>query len=82
MSVSFFVILGIIIWVVGALLPAILAKRKGYSFIIFILISWLISWVLAMIVALVLRDKTLTPEQIAASKAADAALAKEENAKA
>lgn len=41
----FFIILGAIIWIAIALWPATIAKRKGYSFILFFLISILFWWI-------------------------------------
>lgn len=78
---SFYLILGIVLWVIFAFWPAIAAKRKGYSFILFFLIALIISWLLALVIALVLKDKTQTPESRAADRAAEAELDKEENAR-
>lgn len=79
MGLTFFMILGVFLWIVGALWPSYMAKKKGYSFILFLLISWIISWLVALIIVLFLKDKNESPESRAASIAADAALAKEEN---
>lgn len=79
MGISFLLILGVFLWVIGALWPSYMAKKKGYSFILFLLISWLISWLVALIIVLFLKDKNETPESRAANAAADAVLAKEEN---
>jgi len=76
---SFYAVLGIVLWIVLAFWPAIMAKKKGYSFIMFFLLAVVISWLLALIVILFMKDKTQTPESIAADKAAEAALDKEEN---
>jgi ABC-type Mn2+/Zn2+ transport system permease subunit len=57
----FFIILGIILWVALAFWPATLAKRKGYSFILFLLLSWIVSWLIGLIVALLVPDKTILP---------------------
>lgn len=64
-------VLGIFIWVVLAFWPAMLARRKGYSFILFLLLSWLISWLLALIVVLFLKDKNVTAEDREADKAVE-----------
>lgn len=64
-------ILGIIIWVVLAFWPAILARKKGYSFILFLLIAWLISWLVALIIVLFLKDKNVTDADREADKAVD-----------
>lgn len=81
MAVSFYLILGIILWIIFAFWPAILARRKGYSFILFFLIALFISWLLALVIILVLKDKNQTPESLAADRAAEAELDKEENAR-
>ncbi len=74
-----FYILGLVLWILFAFWPAMLAKRKGYSFILFLVLSWFVSFVITLIVVLFLKDKTMTAADRAADKAADAALAKEEN---
>lgn len=74
-----YVMVGILLWIILALWPAFMAKRKGYSFILFFILAIFISWLLALIVALVLHDKNETPETRAADKAAERALAKEED---
>jgi ABC-type Mn2+/Zn2+ transport system permease subunit len=52
----FFIILGIILWVAIALWPAFIAKRKGYSFLLFFLISLLFWWI-TLFVTLFMKDK-------------------------
>jgi ABC-type Mn2+/Zn2+ transport system permease subunit len=79
MSTSFFIILGTVLWIAFAFWPAILAKRKGYSFIVFLVLSWFVSFFVTLFVVFLLKDKTVTSADRAADKAADAALAKEEN---
>ena len=76
---SFFLIMGIVLWVLLALWPAFMARRKGYSFVLFLIIALFLSWLLALIIVLVMKDKNKTAESIAADQAAEAALAKEEN---
>ena len=78
---SFYIIIGIVLWVALAFWPASVAKRKGYSFILFLLLSLFVSWLITLIVVLFLKDKNQTPESIAADKAAEAALEREENAR-
>ncbi len=73
-----FFILGVLLWVLLAFWPAMLAKRKGYSFILFLVLSWFVSFVITLIVVLFLKDKNMTASDRAADKAADAALEKEE----
>ena len=76
---TFFLIIGAVLWVLLALWPAFIARRKGYSFILFLIIALLISWLLALIIVFLLKDKNKTAESIAADQAAEAALEKEEN---
>ena len=76
-GVTFFVILGIVLWIVGAFWPAILARKKGYSFMLFFLISIIISWLLALIVVLILKHKNETEEDRLADAAAEKALESE-----
>jgi len=76
---SFYAILGIVLWVVLAFWPAVIAKRKGYSFALFLIVSLVISWLIGLIVALVLKDKNQTAASKANDKAVDAILEKEEN---
>jgi competence protein ComGC len=77
--VSFFLIMGLVLWALLALWPAFIARRKGYSFILFLIIALFISWLLALIIVFVLKDKNKTAETIAANQAAESALEKEEN---
>lgn len=71
----FFIILGIVAWVSFALWPAFIAKNKGYSFVLFLLIGIVFSFILALVVAALLKDKTLTPAE---AKRVEEALHKEE----
>jgi small-conductance mechanosensitive channel len=58
---SLYILLGIILWVIIALWPAMIAKRKGYSFIGFFALS-LFFWWITLFVALFMKDKsTPTP---------------------
>lgn len=75
----FFVILGTFLWIAIAFWPALIAKRKGYNFFLFLILSWLISFVIMLIIALLLRDKNETPEEREADAAAEAELEREEN---
>lgn len=74
---GFFVVLGIALWIFLAFWPAVMAKRKGYSFILFLLLAWVISWLLTLIVVLFLHDKNETAQQRADDKAVDEILDKE-----
>lgn len=76
---GFLLVLGIVAWVVLALWPANVAKKKGYSFILFLLLALVISWLLALIIAFLLKDKNVTAQDEADDAAAEAALAKEES---
>ena len=73
----FWGILGIIAWIVIAFLPARWANKKGYSFLLFLVLSWLVSFVLTLLIVALLRDKNETAESIADKKAVDAVLEKE-----
>lgn len=72
-------ILGVVLWVLVAFWPALVAKRKGHSFVLFFILS-LVFFFVALILAYVVKDRTLTPADIAAEKAAQKALEKEESA--
>ena len=61
-------LLGAILWVIFAFWPAIVARRKGHSFILFFILS-LFFFVLALIYAYAVNDNTETTEDIAAEKA-------------
>ena len=74
-----FYILGIILWVVFAFWPAITAKRKGYSFVLFFILRLFI-FVFALILAYAVKDKTLTPADIAADKEVEEIIDRQENA--
>lgn len=50
--------IGLVLWFVVAIWPAYLAKKKGYSFVLFLLASWVVSWVVTLVVVLLLQDKT------------------------
>jgi hypothetical protein len=45
------------LWLLPSWLVAAYARRKGYSFALFLLLGLIVSWVLALLVALVLRDR-------------------------
>jgi MFS superfamily sulfate permease-like transporter len=75
---GFFVVLGIALWVILAFWPAVMAKKKGYSFILFLLMAWLISWLFTLIIVLFLRDKNETEQSRADDRGVDAVLDKEE----
>jgi MFS superfamily sulfate permease-like transporter len=75
---GFFVVLGIALWVILAFWPAVMAKKKGYSFILFLLMAWLISWLFTLIIVLFLRDKNETEQSRADDRVVDAVLDKEE----
>lgn len=81
MGAAFIGVLGAVLWVFLAFWPATLAKRKGYSFILFFILSIIISWLITLIIVLFLKDKTLTAQDIADDKAAAAALERDENRK-
>jgi hypothetical protein len=59
---GFFIVLGLFLWLLVALWPATLAKKKGYSFIVFLLLSWIFSWLLILIITLFLPTKVKQSE--------------------
>ncbi len=71
-------LLGIILWVIFAFWPAIVAKRKGYSFLLFFIFS-IFLFIIALITAYIVKDKTQTAADKAADRAAENILDKEEN---
>lgn len=74
MGVIFFMILGLFLWITLAFIPAILAKKKGYNFWLFLVLSWFVSFVLTLIVVLVLENKNLTTQDKADDLAAERAI--------
>ncbi|HUA12945.1 MAG TPA: hypothetical protein VL989_00370 [Candidatus Sulfotelmatobacter sp.] len=78
---SFFIVLGVALWIALAFWPAVIARRKGYSFALFLILALLISWLISLIIALVLKDKNETAESRANEKIVEAKLEKEENQK-
>lgn len=73
----FWGILGLVAWIVVAFWPAWWAQKKGYNFLLFLILSWLVSFVLTLIIVAILKDKNETPESRAASKAVDEVMEKE-----
>lgn len=53
----FVLMLGIIVWVALALLPATIAKNKGHSFILWFLIS-IFFWWITLFVAIFMHDRS------------------------
>lgn len=56
-AASFVLVLGIVLWIFIALWPARVAYRKGYSFILFFLLS-LFFWWITIFVAYAIKDRT------------------------
>ena len=77
MSFIFFAILGIFLWVCLAFLPAWLAKKKGYNFWLFLILSWFISFIITLIIVLFLHDKNQTAQDRADERAAERAIERE-----
>lgn len=73
----FYALLGVFLWIILAFLPAYLAKKKGYSFILFLILSWFISFLITLLVVLFLKDRTMTAADRASDAAADKALQEE-----
>jgi ABC-type Mn2+/Zn2+ transport system permease subunit len=78
MGASFFIVIGLIIWVSFAFLPAYLAKKKGYSFLLFLVLSWFVSFLATLLVAIVLKDKNMSAQDRADERAAEVALKRDE----
>jgi phosphotransferase system glucose/maltose/N-acetylglucosamine-specific IIC component len=70
-------ILGAIGWIIFAFWPAYVARKKGYSFILFFILS-IFFFFIALIIAYLLTDKTKTTLDIKDDRIAEAALNKEE----
>ncbi|MEI7674134.1 MAG: hypothetical protein WCI60_00145 [bacterium] len=75
---AFIAIMGIVVWVAVALWPAYIAKRKGYSFLLFFIGGIFISWLLTLLIVSLLKDKLITAEEIADDEAAEEFLDNEE----
>jgi membrane protein implicated in regulation of membrane protease activity len=73
----FILILGVVVWIAAALWPASVAKKKGYSFILFLAIAVVFSFLIALIIAELLKDKTETEEDKANDRAVDEEFRKE-----
>ena len=74
----FFIVLGIFLWILFAFWPAWVAKNRGYSPVLFFILS-LFLFFISLIIAYSLPDKTKTKQEVANEKAAEKALEKEEN---
>lgn len=61
MGIVFLLIIGIVLWILFACAPAFLARKKGYSFWLFLLLAVFVSFLLALIIVFVLPDKNQTP---------------------
>ncbi len=70
-------LLGAIGWIIFAFWPAFVAKRKGYSFVLFFILS-LFFFVITLIIAYLLNDKTKTAQDIIDDQIAEDALDKDE----
>jgi len=70
-------LLGVFLWIIIAFWPAMVARRKGYSFILFFILS-IIFFFLSLILAYAVHDKTKTSKDIADEKAAQKALERDE----
>jgi ABC-type Mn2+/Zn2+ transport system permease subunit len=53
----FFVMLGIVVWIALALLPATIAKNKGHSFWLWFIVS-IFFWWITLFVTLFMHDQT------------------------
>lgn len=59
-AVTALIILGILLWILLALAPAFIARKKGYSFLLFMLIAICVSFLFALVIVLFLPNKNLT----------------------
>lgn len=57
----FLIILGTILWIALAFWPATIAKNKGYSFILFFLISLFFWWITLFVVIFMKNKNQPTP---------------------
>lgn len=62
---AFLIILGLILWIAFAFWPAVIAKNKGYSFFLFLILSWFVSFLITLVVVLVLPDKINPSAEVA-----------------
>ena len=69
-------ILGVILWIIVAFWPAMLARRKGHSFILFFILS-IVFFPLSLILAYVVHDRNQTAQDRADDEAAEKALDRE-----
>lgn len=53
---AFFIIMGVFLWILLAMAPAFIARKKGYSFLLFFIIS-LFFWWITLFVTFFLKDK-------------------------
>lgn len=72
-------ILGLTAWICVAIWPAWVAKQKGHSFFGWFIISLLFWWISLFWVYAGMKDLTLTAADIAADKAAEKMLEREES---
>jgi hypothetical protein len=70
-------ILGVIAWVLVAIWPARIASKKGYSFVLWFILSLFFWWITLFVAAFGLKDKTKTAQDIADEKAVDEIMARE-----
>lgn len=75
---AFLGVLGLIIWIILAFWPAVIARRKGHSFALFFICSVLFSWLLMLIIALAVKDRNETAQSRADDRAATKALERDE----
>ena len=62
-------ILGFIAWIIIATWPAMVARKKGHSFVFWFILSLFFWWVTLFVVYFGLQDFTKTPEDLAADEA-------------
>ena len=60
---GFYAVLGVVLWIFLAFWPAMVAKRKGHSFVLYFVLSIVFSWLIMLIFAYSVKDRTLSDTQ-------------------
>lgn len=59
-----FITIGAVLWIMLAFWPASLAKKKGYSFLLLLILSWGVSFIITLIAVVLLEDKTTGDQEL------------------
>lgn len=76
---AFYAVLGIVLWIFLAFWPAMVAKRKGHSFVLYFVLSIIVSWLIMLIFAYAVKDKTISDSQRKKEAKMDAEIEQIEN---